>query len=138
MPEKHVYFSLGALAGSGICVLIGRARHSLRQHSRFFQWLYKKEPHWFLYFPIIIFLVGLWGLVPDLVYLLGIFPKEFTRSGWFDIFFFHSTLENIESTNRQLDTYLNWFGEVVLLVICFGVMFFYIGQVKRAISERQR
>ena len=66
VPEKHFYFSIGAVVGSAICVVVAKKRHALRKTSAFFQWLYRKDPHWFLYFPIVIFMVGLWGLIPPI------------------------------------------------------------------------
>ncbi len=136
MPEKHFYFSVGAAVGSSICVYIAKKRHELRKTSAFFQWLYRKEPQWFLYFPVVIFFVGLWGLVPDLIHLFGLMPKYETRSALFDIFFFHSTFENIENTNGVLDYYLNIVGHVFLLTISLGVMIYYVRQINRAMKER--
>ena len=131
MPEKHVYFSIGALVGSGICTLIAKQRHNLRKSNAFFQWLYRKEPQWFLYFPIIIFLIGLWGLIPDIIHLFGWLPKETTRTAIFDIFFFHSTLENIENTLPTLDRYLNLIGELCLVIIALSVMIYYVMQIRK-------
>ncbi len=134
MPEKHFYFSVGAVVGSAACSLIAKSRHSLRQKSAFFQWLYRKEPHWFLYFPVVIFLVGLWGLVPDFLHAFSLLPKMETRTAIFDVFFFHSTFEHIENTSPVLDRYLNLLGEFLLMVICLGIMIYYVRQAKRAIN----
>lgn len=132
MPEKHFYFAVGAVAGSAICAVIGKVRHKLRESNGFVRWLYRKEPHWFLYFPAIIFLVGLWGLIPDVIHLLGLLPKEVTRSGLFDIFFFHSTFEHIEDTLPVVDRYLNLLGEFLLFTICLSIMVYYVMQIKKA------
>jgi len=135
MPEKHFYFSLGAVLGSLICSLIAKFRHSLRKHNSFVRWLYRKEPHWFLFFPVVIFLVGCWGLVPDIFHALGVFPKDVTRSAIFDIFFFHSTFEYIEGAFPIVDRYLNWAGEFFLVIIALGSMLYYIFQAKKAIKK---
>ena len=134
MPEKHFYFAVGAVTGAAVCVAVAKARHKLRETNGFVRWLYRKEPHWFLYFPVVIFLVGLWGLIPDIVHLLGLLPKEVTRSAIFDLFFFHSTLEYIEDTQPVLDRYLNLLGEFLLVVICLSVMVYYVKQVKKAVK----
>lgn len=141
MPEKHFYFALGAAAGSAVCVVIAKQRRKLRNTSRFFQWLYRKEPHWFLYFPLIIFLVGLWGLIPDIIHFSGWLSKEVTRTHLFDIFFFHTTFEHIENTMPVVDAYLNLLGQFLLAIICLGIMSFYIKQVKTALaafSEKEK
>ena len=143
MPEKHFYFAVGATVGAAISVVIAKKRHTLRKTSRFFQWLYRKEPHWFLYFPIVIFMVGLWGLIPDIIHFLGWLPKDVTRTHLFDFFFFHTTFEHIENTMPVMDYYLNLGGQLLLAIVCLGVMLFYVGQAKKALSifnekEKQR
>lgn len=135
MPEKHFYFSLGAVVGSAVCTLIAKKRHVWRKTSAFVQWLYRKEPHWFLYFPVVIFLVGLWGLIPDIIHILGLLPKEETRSALFDIFFFHSTFEHIENTLPALDQKLNWLGLALLAIVSLSVMVYYVLQIKRVIAD---
>jgi hypothetical protein len=133
VPEKHFYFAVGATVGAAISVVIAKKRHTLRETSRFFQWLYRKEPHWFLYFPIVIFMVGLWGLIPDIIHFLGWLPKEITRTHLFDVFFLHTTFEYIENTMPVIDSYLNFTGQLLLAVVCIGTMIFYVGQVKKAV-----
>lgn len=133
VPEKHFYFSIGAVVGSAICVVIAKKRHALRKTNAFFQWLYRKDPHWFLYFPIVIFMVGLWGLIPDIIHFSGLLPKEVTRTHLFDVFFFHTTFEYIENTMPEVDSCLNFVGQLLLAVICLGTMWFYVMQVKKAL-----
>ena len=135
MPEKHFYFSMGAVVGSMICGVIAKYRHAWKKNQSFIQWLYRKEPHWFLYFPALIFMVACWGLVPDVIHALGLLPKDVTRSGIFDIFFFHSTFEYIESTMPEIDRYLNWLGEFLLLFVALGVMAYYVRQIKGALAR---
>lgn len=132
MPEKHFYFAVGAVAGSAVCAVVAKKRHQWRETSRFFQWLYRKEPHWFLYCPVIIFFTGMWGLIPDIVHFLGLLPKEVTRSALFDVFFLHSTFEHIENTMPVVDKFLNLLGQVLLAVVCLGLMVFYVQQAKKA------
>lgn len=133
MPEKHFYFSVGAVVGSAACSFIAKKRHVWRKTNVFFQWLYRKEPHWFLYFPALIFIVGLWGLIPDIIHLFGWLPKLETRTYIFDIFFFHTTFEHIENTLPVVDHYLNLAGEFFLSAIALSVMFYYVFQIKKAI-----
>ncbi len=138
MPEKHFYFSIGATVGSAVCVALAKKRHEWRKTSRFLQWLYRKEPQWFLYFPLIILAIGIWGLIPDIIHLMGWLPKEQTRGALFDVFFFHSTLEHIENTMPVLDYYLNIIGEFLLLAIALAVMFYYVIQIKKAVANHQQ
>ncbi len=134
MPEKHFYFSLGAVAGSAVCAVIAKKRHALRETSSFFRWLYRKEPQWFLYFPVVIFVFGLWGLVPDVIHLFGWLSKADTRTHLFDIFFFHTTFEHIENTSPVLDYYLNLLGEALLIIITLSIMAYYVAQIKKAVN----
>lgn len=136
MPEKHFYFSMGAVVGSAVCAVVAKKRHVWRDTSKFFQWLYRREPQWFLYFPIVIFLVGLWGLIPDVIHLFGWLPKEDTRTALFDIFFFHSTFEHIENTLPLVDRYLNLLGQLLLGVVSLSVMVYYVTQIKKAVADR--
>lgn len=136
MPDKHFYFSLGALLGSIISTIIGRNRHKLQKHNIIIKSLYKKEPHWFLFFPILIFIIGLWGLVPDILHALHILPKEITRSYIFNIFFLHSFFEIVEDTYPNIDRILNWIGELILFSISVGVMLFYVHQIKKALINK--
>jgi hypothetical protein len=82
---------------------------------------------------LIIFLVGLWGLIPDIIHFSGWLSKEVTRTHLFDIFFFHTTFEHIENTMPVVDTYLNLFGQFLLAIICLGTMLFYVKQIRKAI-----
>ncbi len=126
MPEKHFYFSIGALVGTILSGYIGRAKRTLQQQNVLFRVLYKKDKHWFLFFPILIFLVGLWGLIPDIIHALRILPKDITRSDIFNIFFFHSYFEYIENNYPVIDRIFNWIGEIILLLISLVVMFYYV------------
>jgi hypothetical protein len=137
MPDKHLYFALGALTGSGLSYLAIRFRSTLEQNNNFVKKLTNKVPDWELYLPALIFLVGLWGLVPDIIHALNILPKEVTRIDLFNIFFFHSYFEYIEDTNHRLDQIFNWLGEGILFIIAISCMCYYIHLVKKAISQHE-
>jgi MFS family permease len=132
MPEKHFYFSVGAVVGSGVCAWLANKRHSLRKSSRFFGWLYQKYPQWFLFFPIIIFIVALWGLIPDMIHLSGWLPKEVTRGSWFNVFFLHSFFEHVENVYPVIDRWLNFLGHLFIVGVSLGVMVYYVKQVVKA------
>ncbi len=136
MPQKHFYFSLGALVGALLVSVLGRFRHRLRRSNALVAGLYRKDKHWFLYFPLPIFVCGCFALIPDVLHALKILPKEVTRGPLFDIFFFHSTFEQIEDQYPVLNQYLNWAGEVVLGLLSIGVMIYYVLQVKRSLRTR--
>lgn len=138
MPDKHVYFAIGAAVGSGIAFVIGKNRHKLQETKQVFKCINKANKHWFLYFPIIIGLVGLWGLVPDIIHALGILDKDITRSSWFNIFFFHSWFEYIEDTNHQLDRVFDLAGQALLFGICIGIMLTYVNFIKTAVKKHEQ
>jgi len=136
MPQKHFYFSLGALFGTFLVSVLGRFRHRLRKSNTLVDGLYRKDEHWFLYFPVAIFVFGCFALIPDVLHALKLLPKEVTRGPIFDIFFFHSTFERIEDQYPILNQYLNWAGEIVLGLLSVGVMIYYVLQVKRSLRVR--
>lgn len=124
---------MGASLGSLASLLVAKWRVAYRSHSHLLQYLYRKERHWFLYFPLIIFLFGVWGIVPDLLHAFNILPKDVTRSAVFDVFYFHSTFEKLENENPALDQLLNWAGEAILLVVALSIFVYYVTQVRRAV-----
>ena len=136
MPEKHFYFSIGAMIGTIVSTIIGYSRHKLQKHNFIFKALYKKDHHRFLFFPILIFLVGLWGLAPDIIHALKILPKAVTRSDIFNIFFFHSYFEYVEDQYPTINRFLNWSGEIILFSISIGTMVYYISQIKKAVKVK--
>lgn len=138
MPDKHVYFSIGAAVGSGIAFLIGKNRHKLQETKQVFKSINRVNRHWFLYFPVVIGLVGLWGLVPDIIHALGILEKDITRTAWFNIFFFHSWFEQIESTNPNLDRVFDLAGQAILFFICIGIMLTYVHFIKVAVKKHEQ
>ena len=136
--QRNTFIFLLVLLLAPLYVLLWRKkRHVLRKTNTFVQWLYRTEPHWFLYFPVIIFLVGLWGLIPDIIHLFGWLPKEDTRTALFDIFFFHSSFERIENTLPVVDHYLNLVGQALLTVVALSVMAYYVLQIKKAATDKR-
>jgi len=138
MPEKHFYFSIGAAIGSGVSYLIGKNRHKLQNQVNIFKAINNKSRHWFLYFPVIIFIFGLWGLIPDIIHASGLLSKEITRGAFFDVFFFHSLFEKLEDTNKELDQIFNWVGQAILVSVSLGVMVFYIKRVNKIIKNHEK
>ncbi len=85
-------------------------------------------------FPIIIFFVGVWGLITDIIHQLGILSKDETRTEFFNVFFFHTFFERIEDAKPVVDQYLNFLGQFLLFIVCLGVMIYYVYQAKKAQS----
>ena len=137
MPDKHFYFSIGASLGTAVSYYVIIARAKLEQNHRWIRKLNKKLRYWILYFPLIIFVIGLWGLVPDLLHASGLVDKDVTRGPLFNIFFFHSLFEQIEDTNLVLDRYLNWAGNILLFLISLISMMFYIRIIKRNVARKK-
>ena len=138
MPDKHFYFSIGASLGTAVSYYLIIARAKLQEKYALFRKLRNKSRHWVLYFPVLIFLVGLWGLIPDLIHASGLLDKEVTRGSVFNIFFFHSLFEQLEDSNQVLDRYLNWTGSIVLFLISLISMLFYIKIIKRNVRRRRK
>ncbi len=138
MPDKHFYFSIGASLGTAVSYYLIIARAKLQEKHALFRKLRNKSRHWVLYFPVLIFLVGLWGLIPDLLHASGLLDKEVTRGPLFNIFFFHSLFEQLEDSNQVLDRYLNWTGNIMLFLIALISMLFYIKIIKRNVRRRRK
>ena len=135
MPEKHFYFSLGAVLGTLAARWLCGAQERLEKSNAIIRWLYSHNRNWFLFFPVVILAFGVWGIIPDIIHALGILPKEVTRGALFDVFFFHSTFERIENQNPVLDRWFNWVGEIALVLIALGVMGFYVRAARRAVED---
>jgi len=135
MPNKHFYFSIGALSGTLISYYITKSIKAIKNNS-LVKNLSKLEPDWELYFPVVIFVTGLWGLIPDILHALRLLPKEVTRSEIFNIFFMHSYFEHVEDKYPAIDRLLNWTGEIILFSIAIGCMCYYIRLINNAINSR--
>lgn len=138
MPAKHFYFSCGALLGTAVVVAVRVNRKVLFKKFSWFRMLYHFDRDWFLYFPVVIGLFGLIGLVPDILHATGLLSKATTRSDFFNLFFFHSWFEHVEDLPefQQLDRLLNWAGELFLLALAVGVILFYIRLAKQIIEGK--
>lgn len=134
MPNKHFYFALGAMHGVVLVYLVRKTRQWLYTHSHWIRQLYRWDRDWFLCFPFAIGLFGVIGLIPDILHALHVLPKEVTRTPFFNLFFFHSSFEVLEDTNKTLDWILNTLGSVVLILISIGILLFYV----RLIHEIQK
>jgi len=96
MPAKHFYFANGAILGSIVVLGIRLGRRWLYDRFTWFRSLYRMDRDWFLYFPVIIGMFGMIGLIPDILFALGFLPKAVVRSEPFNIFFFYSWFESVE------------------------------------------
>jgi len=128
MPAKHFYFSNGALLGTAVVVAVRLNRKTLFSKFSWFRKLYRWDRDWFLYFPAVIGLFGLYGLIPDILYATGLLPKYVIRGDFFNIFLGYSWFESVEDLPgyRFLDELWNWCGEAALFLISIGILVFYI------------
>lgn len=131
MPNKHFYFALGAAHGALAVWAVRKSRHWLFERAAWMRSLYRWDRDWFLYFPGLVGLVGLWGLVPDFLHASGLVAKEITRSAGFNIFFFHSFFERIEDAYPRVDWLLNLTGSALLFLLALGMLCFYAKEAKR-------
>lgn len=125
MPNKHFYFALGATHAVLITVVIRYCRHWLAKRFSIIRYLYKRDRDWFLYFPLLIAIFGILGLMPDILYALNIFPKEYVRSEIFNIFFGYAWFEAQEDISPHFDWLLNMAGSILLFAISLGTLIFY-------------
>ncbi|PCH54275.1 MAG: hypothetical protein COC22_00535 [Flavobacteriaceae bacterium] len=112
-------------------------RRWLREHFSWFRRLYDFDRDWFLYFPVVIGLFGLYGLMPDILYAIGLLPKDVVRSDFFNIFLGYSWFESVEDLPEyaQMNRILNWFGEIILFTVAVGMLVFYIRLSNQIISS---
>lgn len=139
MPAKHFYFANGALLGSMVVMTIRFKRKWLHENFSWFRQLYRFDRDWFLYFPIIIGLFGIYGLIPDILYATGLLPKDLIRSDFFNVFLGYSWFESVEDLPEyaHLDRFFNWLGEMILFTIAIGILVFYIRLTNTIISSRK-
>jgi len=128
MPAKHFYFANGALLGSMLVIAVRFKRKWLHEKFPWFRRLYSFDRDWFLYFPVVIGLFGLYGLIPDILYATGLLPKDVVRSDFFNLFLGYSWFESVEDLPeyRFMNELWNWIGELILFLISIGILAFYI------------
>ncbi len=137
MPNKHFYFSIGALFGITVSWSIRKARFWLLEHTGWMKLIYRWNRYWYLYFlPFCVAIFGLIAWIPDIFHALGVFPKEVTRSSVFNLFFFHSYFEYIEDQNETVNHLLNLTGEFLLFFIAIGILFFYAFYLKKLVQKK--
>jgi hypothetical protein len=125
MPNKHVYFALGATHGALLVAWVYFKRRDWFENYRWMRQLYRWEPDWFLYFPLVIGLFGCLGLIPDVLLALNLFSKDMVRSDFFNIFYGYSWLEYMEDKYPDIDHTANTLGSLVLYTLCLGVLTFF-------------
>jgi hypothetical protein len=126
MPNKHFYFAMGALHGTAVVAWANSRRHIWFEQYRWVRKLYRWDPDWFLYFPVVIALFGCLALVPDTFYALGFLPKSVIRTDLFNMFYGYAWFEYMENTSPRLDWVLNTMGSVLLYVLAMLVLGFYV------------
>jgi len=139
MPAKHFYFANGALLGSMFVVTVRLRRGWLHERFSWFRRLYHFDRDWFLYFPVVIALFGLYGLIPDILYAIGFLPKDVIRSDFFNVFLGYSWFESIEDLPEyaHLNRIFNWLGEMILFMIAIGILVFYVRLTNEIISRKE-
>jgi len=137
MPDKHFYFSIGAGVGSGLSYYVIQHKSQLEKEWRILRKVARKEIDWTLYFPIVIFVIGLWGLIPDIIHASGLLAKETTRTAVFNIFFLHSFFEYVEDAYPTIDRILNWVGQIILFSIAISSMVYYVHRVKALFHKNE-
>lgn len=135
MPNKHVYLAIGAAHGAALATYIYHHRRKWFTKYRWVRRLYRWDRDWVLYLPILMPLIGLWGLVPDLLHGTGVLSKAETRQPFFDLFFFHSTFEMLEDSSATLDHWLNTAGSLILIILSIGLFVSYVQRAKELIKE---
>lgn len=131
MPNKHVYFAIGALHGAAVIAWVGHNRHAWFEHFRWVRALYRWDRDWFLYFPLGIAFFGALALVPDILLAFELLPKKIIRSNVSNIFYGYAWFEQIEDANPAIDHLLNTLGSVVLYGLSLGVLGFYAKELSK-------
>jgi hypothetical protein len=125
MPNKHVYFALGAAHGAIFVVWVRHKRRAWFEKYRWMRQLYRWDADWFLYFPIVIGCFGCLGLIPDVLLALSVLPKEMVRSDLFNVFYGYSWFEYVEDKCADIDHIVNTLGSFFLYTIAIGMFAFY-------------
>ena len=137
MPNKHVYFALGATHGALLVAWVYWKRRDWYEKYRWMRQLYRWDADWILYFPLVIGLFGCLGLIPDLFLALDVFPKEFVRSDLFNVFYGYSWFERVEDKLPDLDHLVNILGSLVLYTLSFGVLTFFARSLSIRINDER-
>lgn len=135
MPNKHFYFALGAANGAVVAYCVRKARRWLFKQFKIVRRLYRLDRDWFLYFPFFIGVMGLIALTPDILHALHVLPKDMTRSGFFNLFYFHSYFEWLEDESASANWVMNITGSVFLFCLALSIFIFYVNQVKNIIRK---
>ena len=137
MPNKHFYFAIGALHGAAVVLWVHSQRHAWFQQYRWVRKLYRWNPDWFLYSPMVIALFGCVALLPDILYALEILPKSVTRSDLFNVFYGYAWFEKMEDSSPHLDWLFNTIGSALLYALSLLVMGFYASLVTAELHQHR-
>ena len=127
---------MGALHGAAVVVWVHSQRHAWFQRYRWVRQLYRHEPDWFLYFPVVIALFGCLALVPDTLYALGILPKSVIRSGFFNVFYGYAWFEQMEDHSPRIDWFINSVASAALYFLAIGMLLYYAEQAHKYLPRR--
>lgn len=135
MPNKHVYFALGATHGTLLVVWVHSKRREWFEKYRFVRQLYRWDADWFLYFPLVIGFFGCLALIPDGLLALNLLSKDLVRSELFNIFYGYSWLEYAEDKHPNIDHIVNTLGSLVLYTLALGVLAFFAQSLSIRIND---
>lgn len=135
MPNKHVYFALGATHGALLVAWVYYKRRDWFEKYRWMRQLYRWDPDWFLYFPWVIGFFGCLALIPDILLALNLLSKDLLRSDLFNVFYGYSWLEYIEDNHPDIDHFFNTLGSLVLYTLALGVLTFFARSLSMCIKD---
>lgn len=125
---------MGALHGTAVVVWVHSHRHAWFERYRWVRQLYRWNPDWFLYFPVLIALFGCLALVPDVLYALDILPKSVIRSYLFNVFYGYAWFEQMEDRSPSFDWLANSTASGALYLLALGVLLYYVRQARQRMS----
>jgi hypothetical protein len=135
LPNKHVYFALGATHGVAVVAWVHHKRHEWFARHRWMRKLYRWDADWFLYFPFVIAIFGLIALVPDILLAFDLLPKELIRSNIFNVFYGYAWLEQLEDREPAINHMLNILGSSFLYLLSIAVLAFYAQKLVASQSQ---
>jgi len=127
---------MGALHGTAVVVWVHSQRQAWFERYRWVRRLYRWNPDWFLYFPVVIALFGCLALAPDALYALGILPKSVIRSDLFNVFYGYTWFEKVEDSSMRFDWVANSVASAVLYLLAVGVLLYYAHQARQRLLAR--